>query len=114
MVVVSGDQDDGNLAPLEIEQSVVDDRLGVGRGREMVEDVSRDSDDVNALGARELGDLGKHLPCLVDPRSARKRFTHVPVAGVEQSHWSKRSNGSPTLVRSIASLTRVAQAGKGK
>ena len=79
----------------------------------MIEDIAGDDDDVDLLAASDLGHLGEDFTRLIDSRQTGQRLADVPVACVQESHRSNRSNGSPPLPASAASLTRVAQAGNG-
>src|SRR6266545_2227373 len=80
----------------------------------MLEDIAADEDGIRFVLDRYRDNRLERLARLLRPRVPRERLAHVPVAGVEDSHRSNFSKGSPVPVGASASLTRVAQAGKGK
>ena len=79
----------------QVDERLVDDPLGLGRRRELVEDVAADERQVDRLVARDLDDLVEHRGDLVEPLAAVERLADVPVGGVQDPHRSNLANGSP-------------------
>ena len=89
VVVVAGDQDAGDALGHEARQEVVDELLGLGRGRRRVEDVARDEDGIHLAVDGDPGHLTEGPGVLVHPRAAPQRLADVPVGGVEEAHGAQ-------------------------
>ena len=85
-VVVARHHQDVAAVGGQVEQGLVDEPLGLGRGGGHVEQVAGHDDQIDVPLGGQAGDLAQHGPVLVEPGPAPHQPADVPVAGVQQPH----------------------------
>src|SRR5215468_6760434 len=115
MLVVAADQNHGDAVRAAAGQQLPHQPLALGRGRRLVKGVAADQERIDPLPPRDVEDLLERLGVFLMARAALEQLADMPIAGVQEPHQARKSaNGSsPARDGALASVGRVAHAGKG-
>ena len=87
MIVIAANHHGVDAAFDDFGKAIEHQPFGIGGRGHGVEQIACHQQAIDALTNGDIQDLGHHLLLLVKPRSATQRLAHVPVAGVQKSHF---------------------------